>query len=191
VFRGFGRDTAELQHACEDGTAFVPLDALTSALAIPVGIATALGLDLQGQEDPLAQVIQQLGDKQLLLILDNFEHLLEGATVASDLLQSCPQLKLLVTSRERLNLEEEWVLAIEGLAYPESGVPSEKALAYDAVQLFTQRAQRLQSRFRLTEDTLPHVLKICQLMQGLPLGLELPRQAEGPAGAYPAAPRHA
>ncbi|CAN5529161.1 hypothetical protein BH24DEI1_BH24DEI1_17000 [soil metagenome] len=106
-------------------------------------------------------------------MLDNFEHLMEGAAVASHLLAACPNLDLLVTSRERLNLEEEWLFPIGGLAFPDHKTPIADALAFDAVKLFAQRAKRVAPTFTLTEKDLPHVLGICRLVGGFPLGIEL------------------
>jgi DNA-binding SARP family transcriptional activator len=110
-----------MQELAEDysgGSYFVPLDSLTAPELIPSAIAEALGLKLHGQDEPLVQVIRYIGKKQILLVLDNYEQLLEGAILASRLIQDCPRLKLLITSRERLNLAEEWLLPVEGLPYP-------------------------------------------------------------------------
>jgi predicted ATPase len=108
----------ELAERYPNGSHFVPLDSFTAPELIPSAIAEAVGIQLQGQGEPLVQVIRSIGKKQILLVLDNYEQLLEGATLASRLIQDCPRLKLLITSRERLNLVEEWLLPIEGLPYP-------------------------------------------------------------------------
>jgi predicted ATPase len=156
----------------KDGVHFVTLDALTSAELIPSSIAEALSLELQGQEDTLSQVKRFIGKKHQLLLLDNYEHLMAGAMLTSKLLEACPNLKLLVTSRERLNVEEEWVLTLDGLAVPTSTELSE-AERFDALNLFVQRSKRAMLEFSLTQETLPHALKICQLVEGSPLGIEL------------------
>jgi predicted ATPase len=156
----------------KDGVYFVALDALSSAELIPSSIAEALGLELQGQEDTLTQVKRFIGKKHILLLLDNYEHLMTGAILTSELLQACPNLKLLVTSRERLNIEEEWVLTLDGLAVPTFAELTE-AERFDALNLFIQRAKRAMLEFSLTQETLPHALKICQLVEGSPLGIEL------------------
>lgn len=176
---GAGKTRLALQAAQEfgqgypDGVYFVPLDSLTSATSIPTALANVLNLELRGQEEPLEQVIGFLHGNHALLVLDNYEHLLEGATITSELLQGCSNLKLLVTSRERLNVEEEWLLPIEGLSYPKDADSLEKAFAHDAVQLFTQRAKRVQPSFTPTEEELPHMIEVCRLVQGFPLGIEL------------------
>jgi predicted ATPase len=179
---GVGKSRLAVQAAYEaveargfkDGIYFVPLDALTSADLIPSSLAEALNLSLQGQEDTLTQVVRHVGDKCALLILDNYEHLIEGATLPATLLEECPNLKVLVTSRERLNLEEEWVLTLGGLTVREGGIGGlEQAQHYDALNLFVQRAKRTRLDFTLTDEDLPHALKICELVEGFPLGIEL------------------
>ena len=157
-----------------DGVFFVPLEALTSAGSISNALADALGLVLSGQVDAGIQVVRFLSEKRTLLVLDNFEHLLEGTPLLVDLMRNCPHLKLLVTSRERLNLESEWVFGVEGLAVPKAGGTTlERAGYYSAVQLFVQRAKRAQQRFSLTPEALPAVTRICQLVEGLPLAIEM------------------
>ncbi len=175
----------ELSPRYRDGARFVALDALTSAHDLPGEIGRALQLNLQG-DDPLFQLERQLADKHLLLVLDNFEHLVnnpattgepsvaDGVGVVLHLIRRCPALDVLVTSRQRLNLEEEWLLPIEGLAFPATdALPVEDALQYDAVQLFVQRAQRVQPHFTLHARELADLIEICRLVAGFPLGLEL------------------
>jgi predicted ATPase len=179
---GIGKSRLAIQAANEqlqvtnlsfkDGVYLVTLDALTSSELIPSSIAEALSLELQGQEDTLSQVKRFIGKKHILLLLDNYEHLMAEATLTSKLLEACLNLKLLVTSRERLNVEEEWVLTLDGLAIPTSTELSE-AERFDALHLFVQRAKRAMLEFSLTQETLPHALKICQLVEGSPLGIEL------------------
>ena len=166
--------TAErLQMEYENGSAFVALDSLSETSAIPTAIATALGLNLTGQASPLEDVQTHLKPKSMLLVLDNFEHLIEGATLASDLVQHCPDLDVLVTSRERLDVDEEWLFPLGGLRFPEGEISVEEALNYDAVKLFVERAQRVRRTYALNEEDLPHVVKICKLVHGSPLGIEL------------------
>ena len=106
----------------------------------------------------------------MLLVLDNFEHLTHGSSLLSQLISKCPKLILLVTSRERLNLKEEHIFTLEGLPYPQT--LSDDAKLSEAVQLFIERAQQIQPRFDI-DPHLGDVLKICQLVEGLPLGIEL------------------
>ena len=177
---GVGKSRLAVQVAYEllgrqfhDGIYYIALDALTSEALIPSSIADELALNLTGQGDELDQLARYLGDKYLLLIMDNFEHLTEAAGFLPGLLERCPNLKVLVTSRERLQLEEEWVLPVEGLALPGEAVPAEEAQYSDAVQLFIQRAYQAQLTFALTPADVPHVLKLCHLVAGSPLALEL------------------
>ena len=157
-----------------DGIFFIALDALTSADMIPSAIAEALDVDMQGLDDVLTQVKTFIGKKKLLLILDNFEHLMEGATLASDLLAACPELKIMVTSREVLKLEEEWVKDLEGLQYPPSTTMTlEEAQHFEAVKLFSQRAKKAVLEFSANEDNIATIIEICQLVEGAPLALEL------------------
>lgn len=165
--------TQKLARNYPNGAYFIPLDSLTSPDFIPTSLVKALGLELRGQEDALTQVIRFIESRRLLLVLDNYEHLLQGATIASELLESCPGLTLVVTSREHLNLEEEWLLPLDGLSYPLASGDLWEASTHEAVQLFAERAKRVQPSFTLTEETLPHVVEICRLTLGLPLGLEL------------------
>jgi len=160
------------------GVAFVPLDAVTSAEFIAYAIAGALRFSLQGPQSPETQVLNYLREKEMLLALDNFEHLLQGdapcnSALIEQILSRAPGVTLLVTSRERLNLREELVYHLEGLAYPETDVPGPDAANYSAVALFTECAQRVDRRFALDARTLPDVLRICRLVEGTPLGLEL------------------
>jgi predicted ATPase len=158
-----------------DGVVFAPLEALDHDAQVPGAIATALDLTLEGDGDVLGQVIRRVGTASMLLVLDNFEHVIAGAEVASALVAACPRLTLLVTSRERLNLEEEWVLPVGGLPAPPPAGPveRERVLGYAAVRLFLQRAARADVRFTASDDDLHHVGTICRLVQGSPLGLEL------------------
>ena len=107
----------------------------------------------------------------MLLLLDNFEHLLAGVDLLIDVLQAAPSVKLLVTSRERLNVQEEWALALGGLTFPpkEATDPLEN---FSAVELFIQRARQAQTNFSL-DDEAEAVKAICQRVEGMPLGLEL------------------
>lgn len=108
------------------------------------------------------------------LVLNNFEHLLEGALLVSESLEACPHLSLVITSRERLNLEQEFVLNLEGSPLPKGDNTDLATVEYnDAVRLFVQRAKRARLEFALTTETLPHVLSICTFLEGSPLGIEL------------------
>ncbi|WP_026332357.1 ATP-binding protein [Deinococcus apachensis] len=156
------------------GVVFVPLAALPPGAPVVPRVAESLGLAPRGQPDPLPEVLRAIGDRRLLLVLDNFEHVLDGVAALLDLLGQCPGLDLLVTSRERLGAEAEWLLPVGGLGYPWDGdVGLVEGQQFDAVQLFLERARRVRPDLPLEPRTLPHLLRICQLVEGSPLGLEL------------------
>ncbi len=157
-----------------DGVVFVPLDALDDPELIPHAIARALGIELQPHAAALEQVAQSLGDGAMLIVLDNYEHLMDGAQVPADLVSACPGLRILATSRERLNLEEEWVVPLPGLTIPDAGAVDQDVIERcEAVQLFLHRAKRARHHFSLEEEGAEHVGHICRLVAGSPLGIEL------------------
>ncbi len=165
---------AQASGAFEAGVYFVPLDPLEDAELIVPAIARTLGFDLQPQEPALAQVQRHLGEGNTLLVLDNYEHVMEGAELPAELLQACPGLRILVTSRERLNLEEEWVLPLPGLSVPPAGLATpEEAGRFTAVALFVQRAKKANVRYELAAEDVASVGEICRLVAGSPLGIEL------------------
>ncbi len=161
-------------NACANNVVFVDLQAVADASYLPFAIAEALSVALSGSAPPLKQLENYLANKHLLLILDNFEHLIDGATTLSTLLTSAPQVQLLVTSREVLNLSEEWQFRVDGIAFPSSDqAENPDALAcFDAVHLFVERAQRVQPDFAL-ERALHDVARICRLIEGMPLAIEM------------------
>jgi len=178
---GTGKTRLALQVATEQqetfthGVAFVPLAPIVNREQAVTAMAEALGLVLYIATDRADQLLRYLREKSLLLVLDNFEHLLMDApTVAlvGDLLRGAPGLRLLVTSREPLYLQAEWVFEVQGLPVPESAKADELE-ASSAVKLFLQRAQQARVGFTLAPEDRPAVLRICQLVEGLPLGIEL------------------
>ncbi len=178
---GIGKTRLALQaarHALQrglflSGVFFVPLEGVDNPDLIPTAIAEACGLAFAGNQDPKTQVLTYLKSREILLILDNFEHLLDGVPWLVHLLQNAPRLQLLTTSRERLNVQWEWTVPVEGLGYPTGEVTLAQAAETGAVQLFTARAQAAQPDFALTPDKLPAITHICQLLSGTPLALEL------------------
>ena len=132
-----------------------------------------LGFSLQGQVDLLTQIADQIGPKNILLILDNYEHLIESATLPVQVLHNCPNLKILVTSRERLNVEEEYVLNLKGLELPTKESDFEDVQLFEGIKLFVQRARKTRLDFRLTPETLPYAITICRMVSAYPLGIEL------------------
>ena len=165
----------QLEHF-SDGVFFIPLASIESATFIAPALADALHLTQTSQQDPFVQVSNYLRTKTVLLVIDNFEHLLDSAQLLSELLDSSRQLKLLVTSRERLHLKDEWLFDVQGLRCPmpdQEEQSTDNLASYEAVQLFVQSAERVQSEFSLNSGDLDHVVHICQLVGGMPLGIEL------------------
>ncbi len=154
-----------------DGICFVPLVATEDAAAILPALLHALGVT-----SPSADLQQALfgflRQKELLLVLDNFEQLLpEGAEVLVEVLQAAPRVKLLVTSRERLHLDSEDIFLVEGMRLP---TPQQEAVArsFDAVQLFLQTAQR-QCGSPISDAELPEAVRICRSASGMPLAIKI------------------
>lgn len=175
---GKTRLAIEVGHSAQatfaDGVCFVGLATLSTPAALAAAIATALGMPLQGGE-PHNLLIEALRQQQMLLILDNFEHLLGEAAAVDlvvDLLVTAPAIQILVTSRERLRLRYEQIYTVQPLAFTAEATLT-TATTMAAVRLFVQTSQRIQANFQLTEENLPSVLRICRLVQGMPLGLEL------------------
>lgn len=157
-----------------DGVWLVPLADVDPndedlAEAIAVEIATALDLRLTGSATPIEQLLNHLQHKQMMLVLDNFEHLLAGIPIVLDLIERCEQVQLIVTSREALRLRAEWSVPLTGLGYPTS---STDELTSDAVELFAARRAQHQRGAVSTED-LAAIRQICHLVAGLPLAIEL------------------
>ncbi len=155
-----------------NGACFVPLVSLSSPRFIIPAIADALGFVFSGPLEPKAQLLNYMREKSLLLVLDNFEHLLEGGELLAELLQQAPAVKLLVTSRERLNLQGEWLFDLQGLPVPPLD-QVDRAEEYSAVELFAQSARRVQAGFELKAADRPAVAHICRLVEGMPLAIEL------------------
>lgn len=173
---GIGKSRLALQAADDQlsqfphGVYWVSLAPVTSPDDIASTIADAIAVSFPGSEISQAQLMHYLREKQILLVLDNFEHLLEGAKLLSDILSETLTVKLLVTSRERLSLREEWVLPLNGLRIPDgSSIPLSE---FSAIQLFVQRARQAQSGFSL-ENSTAAVTTICRVVEGMPLALEL------------------
>jgi predicted ATPase/Tfp pilus assembly protein PilF/predicted amidohydrolase len=174
---GIGKTRVALQAAAQqigafrDGIYFVPLSSVSSLEFLIPTIADYLKFSFYGREDPKVQLLNYLREKELLLVIDNFEHLLDGAGLLAEILENAPGVKLFITSRQRLNLQGEWILEIGGMQVPESE-EIDRLEDYSAVQLFLQDARKVRSGFTLSEEK-PSVVRICQLVGGMPLGIEL------------------
>ncbi len=156
-----------------EGVWFISLIGIQTAENVPVAIANALDLPLPSQAAAATAVIQQLRQRRFLLILDNFEQVVESRAWLLELLQGTNGIRLIVTSRERLRLMVEHRFDLHGLATPAENTVHSQALDYDASRLFLDRARRLYRDFRLTETNWLPIVRICRLTEGLPLGIEL------------------
>lgn len=175
----------------EKGIFFVPLAGVETAEAFPAALAKALKISLAGQIDSIAEVSNYLRDQKALLILDNFEQLIDGVTLVDQLLRASTGLKLLVTSREPLRLTSEWRLDLDGLPYPKDTLYLNESLPingkglsigkpassgngrYESMDLFVQTAWQSGADFELTPETAPAVGRLCQLVAGFPLAIKL------------------
>jgi predicted ATPase/DNA-binding SARP family transcriptional activator len=177
---------ADLLPDVEHGIFFVGLAAIRDPHLVPSAVAQTLGVrDVAGA--PLLESLKaHLKDKQLLLLLDNFEQVLEAAPLVAELLAAAPRLKVLVTSRAALHLRGEKEFLVPPLALPPVGAPLVGALPnrpghpqgvplqqYGAVELFTQRAQEVRPEFAVTHENAAAVAEICARLDGLPLAIEL------------------
>jgi predicted ATPase/serine/threonine protein kinase len=166
---------AELLDEFGDGVSFVSLAPIISPDLVAPAIAKALGVEESGATPLVERLQDYLGSKHLLLLIDNFEHVISAAPLVTDLLASSPKLKVLVTSRAVLNLSGEHEFPVPPLALPDpKRLPPIKALSrYGAVELFTQRALEVKPDFVLTTENARTVAEICTRLDGLPLAIEL------------------
>jgi predicted ATPase len=158
--------------AIPHGAYFVQLASVESQDSMVAAIAQALQFGFYSEVPARQQLLDYVREKQLLLILDNMEQLTVGALFLSEMLAHAPKLKLLVTSREALNVQEEWLYVVEGMALPVAELSETTASASDAMQLFVQCARRMQAEFGGERD-LVCAQRICALVEGMPLGIEL------------------
>ena len=156
------------------GVYFVPLAPVSDVEFLVVTIAETVQYTFYGgssEEEQKAQLLNFLREKEMLLVLDNFEHLLDGASLIDELLQFAPGIQLLITSQERLNLVGESLVELYGLQCPPIG--SEHVESCSAVSLFVERASQVRTDFSFNEAQAADIAQICRLVSGLPLGIEL------------------
>ncbi|MBN1314846.1 MAG: tetratricopeptide repeat protein [Anaerolineales bacterium] len=154
-----------------DGVYFVSLVEVPSPDLIIFKIADSLNFHFYRQQGQKQQLLDYLREKELLLILDNFDFLIEGAGLLTDILLVAPHIKILVTSRQRLNLRWEWLFTVPGLAFPTNNEDGSLE-SYGAVKCLAQCARRIDPAFSLAQVG-PTVAHICRLVEGMPLALEL------------------
>ncbi len=195
---GIGKTRLAIQAAQEQigrfahGVYFIDLAPISGADLLPIAILNALHAPRHGILNSTQQLLAFLRNREMLLVLDNCEHLLAGVGLLTPMLHAAPALKLLVTSRERLKLHAEWQLPLDGLDVP-PGVnlvedahtyagaatcepnpdPALDLESYGAIRLFLHCIRRLRPGFRSTPDEVAHIVHICQMLEGLPLAIEL------------------
>ncbi len=177
--------TALALHVCRDGSTsrlygdgvcWVELAPLADAALVPQAIVKALGIVEQPNRTLTDTLLDYLRDKEVLLVLDNCEHLIEAcAQLATQLLQGCPDLRILATSCEALNIAGEvaWMVPSLQTPNPKDQIPISSLQEFDAVRLFVDRASAMQLNFQLTEHNVNAVAQICQRLDGIPLAIEL------------------
>ena len=180
---GTGKTRLALQLAAEasddfaDGVFFVGLDSVVDAALVPSEIATTLGLSLSGSTAAAwRRVVDYLREKELLLVLDNFEQVVDAAATVGQLLREAPEIKIIVTTRIVLHTygEQRASGAAAGAAASRrAALSAAEAAEYEAVQLFVERAMAVQPAFMLTDENAPLVVDITRRLDGLPLAIEL------------------
>ena len=166
---------AECLHDFRDGAFFVALAPVRDALQVALSIMSDLGLQSPAGRDPVDALVEYLHGKHQLLVLDNFEQVMDSASLVGDLLRGCPDLKVVVTSREALRIGGEKVVAIPPLELPSlAKLPDARQLVqFESVRLFIDRAMSVKADFAVTNANAPAVAEICHRLDGLPLAIEL------------------
>jgi non-specific serine/threonine protein kinase len=170
------RVAANVMGAYSDGAWFVELAALTDSSLIPQTVAQALSIREAPGEPVTKTLLSALKDRQMLLVLDNCEHLLDAlASLADSILLGCPNVKLLVTSREALRIAGEKVYRVPSLSVPDlkQEFTPESLASYEAVRLFIDRAAAARDDFMVTPENAPALASVCLHLDGIPLAIEL------------------
>ncbi len=156
----------------KQGVVFIALNAVSEPAQMVFAVANAVGVRLTGQIEPKQQLLEHFRHQQVLLIFDNFEHLLDAVPLLVEILETAPQVKLLTTTRERLNLSGETLFPLAGLEIPSTD-PGTDLRSYSAVRLFVSAAHRIQHAAEYTQNDLLQIGRICRLVGGMPLALLL------------------
>ncbi len=162
----------QVQSDFRDGVYFIPLQPLAATEFMITSLLEALGQAVHGSSEPKLQIQRYLQDKEILLILDNFEHLISATSDLVAMLDTAPNLKILVTSREILNVSQEWVWTLTGLGFPQTVNHNDNNQQYAAIEMFTANARHVDPSFDLDTEY-KHVIRICQLVEGIPLALKM------------------
>jgi len=154
-----------------NGVHFVPLASVASPDLLAPALAESIQFSVDGAHSGFSaqdQLLDYLSERSMLIVLDNFEHLVEGSGLLSDVVERAPHVELLTTSRERLNVQSEWVFDVEGL-----GLAEHENGSASAVRLFVERAKQVAPGFVLDDAGYSEALRVCRLVDGMPLGIEL------------------
>lgn len=162
-----------------DGIYYAALAATQTAEGLINSLAVALGMTFYGRpgEDRVPeyqklQLLDYLRDKKLLLVIDNFEQLVNEASLLGEIIDAAPSVTLLVTTRERLNLAQEWIYELDGMTYPLTNQPGHSE-QYSAIELFIQAARRSRADYSMSQDDFGCVADICRTLKGVPLAIEM------------------
>lgn len=175
---GFGKTRLSLKVASQvvdrfqNGVFFIELAPLSSERLLVESLAHALKFVFTGTEDSQRQLMEYLSTKEMLILMDNFEHVLEGAELVRDILTAAPRIKVLATSREKLQLEWEQAIEVRGLPCP-AEQETENLEKYSAVQLFIRNGRSVLPSFAPSNPEKKQIARICRTMEGMPLGIEL------------------
>ncbi len=166
---------AELLPLFQNGVFVVWLDRITAPRQIPSTLAESLAFTFYSEENPEEQILRFLEDKNMLLLFDNFEHLLEedGTDFLIRLLERCPKIRVLVTSRERLNILGELEYPLDALPIPKAVEPVESLLKYPSVRIFEDRAALANPDFSISSETVGPLIQILNSVEGIPIAIEL------------------
>lgn len=176
---GIGKTRLAIQVAAErandyaDGVCFVPLESLDSSEHVVQSIADSLRLNFHNKIDPKEQLVDFLRGKEILLVIDNFEHVIEASSLISEIFYAAPLVTMLLTSREVLNLHGEWVVEIQGLPIASESQSESLDEEEGAVSLFIESAKRLKPNFDVSDEGMRDIIDICRSVEGIPLGIEL------------------
>ncbi len=179
---GMGKTRLSLQVAADvindysDGVWFVELAPITDSNLVPQAVASVLGVKEEAGRLVGEALVAYVRDRQLLLVLDNCEHLVSAcAELVKQLLQAGPQVKILASSREPFNIAGESIYTVPPLSLPkpEGKISAETIMQFEAVHLFIERATAVKASFRHSDQFMPAIVEICQRLDGIPLALEL------------------
>lgn len=162
----------KLETAFPDGVFFLPMSSVDQPEAIIPAFASGLDIVFSGPAEPNIQVINALRNKKVLLVIDNMEHLTAGSIVLGEILQQAPNVKMLLTSREQMHLQWEWIFDVQGLPVPEEATAEALETNSSAI-LFLQRARQAAQNYTLSTDEANALVQICRFVDGLPLAIEL------------------